>query len=127
VDLNQVTLPSTNVERAIRFYMSLGLVLVVENLPEYARFEFPFGNSTLSLHYVEQIRQPTGVVVYFECEDLDARVAALMQQGVAFDTGPSDQTWLWREAHLRDPDGNVLCLYRAGVNRRNPPWRVNSR
>ncbi|MGA3124897.1 MAG: VOC family protein [Polyangiaceae bacterium] len=64
------------------------------------------------------------MIVYFECEDLDARVAALKEQGVVFDTEPADEPWLWREARLRDPDGNVLCLYRAGVNRRNPPWRV---
>ena len=49
---------------------------------------------------------------------------ALKEQGVVFDTEPADEPWLWREARLRDPDGNVLCLYRAGVNRRNPPWRV---
>ena len=41
-----------------------------------------------------------------------------------FDSGPEDQTWLWREAWLRDPDGNRLCLYHAGNNRRFPPWRV---
>jgi predicted enzyme related to lactoylglutathione lyase len=106
------------------FYKKLGLALIVENVPEYARFEFPFGNSTLSLHHVESIQQPTGVIVYFECEDLDTRVAKLREQGVVFDTGPFDQPGLRREAHPRDPDGNVLCLYRAGVNRRNPPWRV---
>ncbi|HXX69107.1 MAG TPA: VOC family protein [Polyangiaceae bacterium] len=127
MDLNQVTLPSTNVERSIPFYEKLGLVLIVENLPTYARFEFPFGNATLSLHHVESMQHPTGVVVYFECEDLDARVAALKEAGVGFDTEPTDQPWLWREAHLRDLDGNVLCLYQAGMNRRNPPWRVNSR
>ncbi len=99
-------------------------MLIVKNVPEYARFEFPFGNSTLSLNQVESIQQPTGLVVYFECEDLDARIAKLKTEGVVFDTGPFDQPWLWREAHLRDPDGNVPCLYRAGVNRRNPPWRV---
>lgn len=66
-----MTLPSTNVERAVHFYKKLGLALIVENVPEYARFEFPFGNSTLSLHHVESIQQPTGVIVYFECEDLD--------------------------------------------------------
>ena len=27
-------------------------------------------------------------------------------------------------AYLRDPDGNRLCLYFAGENRVNPPWRV---
>jgi hydroxymethylpyrimidine/phosphomethylpyrimidine kinase len=35
-----------------------------------------------------------------------------------------DQRWLWREAYLRDPAGNVLCIYHAGTNRRFPPWRI---
>jgi hypothetical protein len=48
----------------------------------------------------------------------------LLAQGIAFDHPPTDQSWLWREAYLRDPDGNVLCLYHAGINRRFPPWRI---
>ena len=27
-------------------------------------------------------------------------------------------------SHVRDADGNRLCLYFAGENRVNPPWRV---
>jgi hypothetical protein len=37
---------------------------------------------------------------------------------------PPDQAWLWREAYLKDPDGNLICLYHAGANRRFPPWRI---
>ena len=37
---------------------------------------------------------------------------------------PADERWLWREARLLDPSGNVICLYRAGDNRKNPPWRI---
>jgi len=43
---------------------------------------------------------------------------------VVFDSAPTDQRWLWREARLGDPDGNRLCLYWAGKNRVDPPWRV---
>ena len=35
-----------------------------------------------------------------------------------------NQPWLWREARLLDPSGNVVCLYRAGEARRYPPWRI---
>jgi hypothetical protein len=42
-----------------------------------------------------------------------------------FDSGPEDQSWLWREAWLRDPAGNRLYLFFAGENRRFPPWRIN--
>ena len=64
--------------------------------------------------------------MFFECEDLDARVAELRREGIVFDHEPTDQTWLWREARLRDPDGNQLCLYYAGENRLNPPWRLDT-
>jgi catechol 2,3-dioxygenase-like lactoylglutathione lyase family enzyme len=124
MDLNQVTLPSTDVARSVGFFMRLGLTLIVENLPDYARFELPSGQSTLSVHRVQRVASGEGVIVYFECDDLDDRVLALQAQGFAFDREPTDQPWLWREAYLRDPDGNVLCLYRAGANRRNPPWRL---
>ena len=36
-----------------------------------------------------------------------------------------DKSWLWREAILVDPAGNRICLYRAGENRKYPPWRVS--
>jgi hydroxymethylpyrimidine/phosphomethylpyrimidine kinase len=62
--------------------------------------------------------------VYFECADLDQTVARLLAAGVLFDSLPADQPWLWREARLRDPAGNPLCLFWAGPNRRHPPWRI---
>lgn len=68
----------------------------------------------------------SGVVVYFECDDLDERVDRLIAAGVAFTQLPKDEAWLWREARLQDPSGNVLCLYRAGEFRKHPPWRIES-
>lgn len=41
-----------------------------------------------------------------------------------FDTPPTDQRWLWREAYLKDPAGNRICIFHAGENRRYPPWRI---
>jgi len=73
---------------------------------------------------VDRVAQGRGVVVYFECDDLDERVLALELAGVSFFYGPRDESWLWREARLRDPDGNAICLFRAGTNRRFPPWRL---
>ena len=66
----------------------------------------------------------TPATVYFECGDLDATVAELEAAGYAFEHGPVDQRWLWREARLRDPDGHVICLFHAGENRLDPPWRL---
>jgi catechol 2,3-dioxygenase-like lactoylglutathione lyase family enzyme len=122
--LNQVTVPALDLERSIAFYQTLGLKLIVKS-HDYARFEVGDGSDTFSLHLT---KDPSGAAngphVYFECDDLDARVAALRTNGVVFDSDPVDQRWLWREAWLTDPAGAKLCLYHAGEMRRFPPWRL---
>ncbi len=124
MQLNQVTLPAFDVSTSIAFFTGLGLRLIVSDLPDYARLECPDGDSTLSLHRVAIRQGPSDVVVYFECDDLDSRVRDLQARGYLFTQEPTDEDWLWREARLLDPTGNVICLYRAGHNRRFPPWRV---
>ena len=123
MNLNQVTLAVTDVPRSIAFYRQLGLQLIVENLPHYARFICPDGQASFSLSWVAQVI-PSQTLIYFECTELDATVARLQTAGVQFSQMPVDQPWLWREAMLEDPDGNPLCLYYAGENRLNPPWRL---
>ena len=119
--LNQVTLPAVDLPRSIAFYEQLGFRLIVLD-DHYARLENPEDLSTLSLEHRADLGD--GAHIYFECDDLDVRVAALKAKGIAFDSGPEDQSWLWREAWLRDPAGNRLCLYFAGETRRFPPWRI---
>ncbi|OYT95079.1 MAG: glyoxalase/bleomycin resistance/extradiol dioxygenase family protein [Pseudomonas sp. PGPPP3] len=123
MNLNQVTVAVTDVPRAIAFYRQLGLQLIVESLPDYARFCCPDGSATFSVSRVERV-QPSQSLVYFECDELDATVQRLQALGVQFSMLPTDQPWLWREAYLSDPDGNPLCLYFAGSNRLDPPWRL---
>jgi len=120
--MNQVTLPAHDLARSIAFYETLGFVLIVQN-DHYARFELPPDQATLSLRLTGDAIGHA-VHVYLECDDLDARVAALKAKGIAFDNDPEDKRWLWREAWLNDPAGNKLCLYFAGENRRFPPWRI---
>ncbi|WP_116107213.1 VOC family protein [Lewinella sp. IMCC34191] len=124
MNLNQITVPSRNLTLAIPFYECLGLQLIVRSLPHYARFVCPDGSATFSLHLVDELPRGEGIYVYFECEDLDGYVANLIQQGIEFDEPPEDRRWGWREARLRDPDGNRLILYYGGAYRLNPPWRV---
>lgn len=121
--LNQITLPALDVATSIAFYKRMGCTLLVES-PHYARFKAPKGEVTLSLHLVEQAPVAPQAVVYFECGALDLRVAELKTQGMQFTQDPQDERWLWREARLLDPSGNEICLYHAGDNRLNPPWRV---
>lgn len=124
MDLNQVTVPSLDLTKSIPFYENLGLTLIVESIPNYARFECPEGNSTFSIHHCKALPKGDGIYVYFECNNLDEQVERIKKSGIVFDQEPTDQKWLWREARLKDPDGNQIILFYAGKNRRNPPWRI---
>jgi catechol 2,3-dioxygenase-like lactoylglutathione lyase family enzyme len=125
MNLNQITIPSLHVEKATEFYKTLGLKLIVDALPRYVRFECPDGDATLSIHKVNELPKGNGITIYFEDENLDTLVLNLKQKGITFISDPEDKTYLWREAHLEDPDGNHIILFYAGKNRKNPPWRVN--
>jgi catechol 2,3-dioxygenase-like lactoylglutathione lyase family enzyme len=124
MNLNQVTVPSQDVPASVAFYQLLGLELIVDSMPRYARLLCPDGGATLSVHRVDAAVSGPGPVIYFECADLDAQVARLEAAGVTLESPLQDQTWLWREASLRDPAGNAVILFWAGENRIDPPWRV---
>jgi len=124
MNLNQVTIRSAKVSETVEFYQKLGLKLIVDSCPRYARLVCPDGDATLSVHAAETHPLASSIVLYFECADLDEKVAELKNSGIKFETEPQDQTWLWREAYLLDPNANEICLFYAGENRQNPPWRV---
>ncbi len=125
LNLNQVTIPVTDVAASIAFYEKLGLRLIVKSLPHYARFECTEGDTTFSLHASNGIKVENAAWIYFETGNLDAVVLTLQQSGISFEALPLDQPWLWREARLRDPDNHLIILYYAGENRRFPPWRIH--
>lgn len=122
--MNQVTVSARDLAASIAFYRTLGLRLIVRS-DQYARFECPGGGSTFSLHLDPDAKGVAETTIYFENDDLDTTVTELKTKGIRFDADPVDQRWLWREAYLRDPAGNRICLYRAGEIRRFPPWRIN--
>jgi catechol 2,3-dioxygenase-like lactoylglutathione lyase family enzyme len=123
VDLNQVTIESTDLKRSEDFYSCLGLSVIVRT-DRYLRFECPGGSSTFSVELVDETPSRSGVMVYFESDDLDGLCERLKGEGIQFEQGPMDMPWLWREARLRDPDGHRLCLFCGGENRKYPPWRI---
>lgn len=125
MNLNQITIPSINVEKAVEFYTILGLKLIVDSIPRYVRFECPDGDATFSIHHVEELPKGYGINIYFEDEHLDEWVGKLQEKGIIFSELPNDKPWLWREAHLKDPDGNNIILFYAGENRKTPAWRIN--
>ncbi len=124
MNLNQVTVPTKDLIRSIGFYEKIGLKLIIKAIPTYARFECPEGDATFSVHQVDELPNGNGIMVYFECQNLDSFVAELVDKGISFDELPNDKRWIWREARLKDPDKNQLVLYYAGNNRKNPPWRI---
>ena len=125
MNLNQITIPSIDLAKSIPFYEKLGLNLIVKSMPHYARFECPTGGATFSIHLVEDLPKGDGIYVYFECDQLDDQVQKLIEKGIEFEELPNDKRWLWREARLKDVDGNQVILYYGGENRLNPPWRIN--
>lgn len=122
MDLNQVTVSALDYERSVAFYRLLGLTQIVASPPRYARFECSNG-ATFSIH-VDPEGGTRGSVIYFETAKLDEQVESLIGAGLVLLSPPRDERWLWREARLLDPAGNEICLYRAGENRRFPPWRL---
>ncbi|GAA6152523.1 VOC family protein [Pseudoteredinibacter isoporae] len=124
MNLNQVTVAAHDLPKSVAFYQTLGLTLIVDT-PHYARFECPDGESTFSLHKVDQKPPINDTIIYFECQQLDHEYRRLLSAGIEFIQEPTDQRWLWREARLYDPSDNQICLFWGGENRKNPPWRVN--
>jgi hydroxymethylpyrimidine/phosphomethylpyrimidine kinase len=123
VNLNQVTLPCSDYDATVRFYLALGLTQIVDSPPRYARFETS-GGSTFSIHASKSFEPCDDPAIDFEVDNVDLKVRELKNRGLRFEADPQDQDWLWREAYLRDPSGNRLCIYHAGEIRRNPPWKI---
>lgn len=125
MNLNQVSLPVTDMAKATLFYRKMGFLQIVDS-PHYARFECPEGGASFSL-MLTSTPFSNGSIIYFETEKLDALVGDLKAKGFEFEQEPTNMRYLWREAILHDPSGNKIKLYWAGENRLNPPWRVEHR
>ena len=128
--LNQVTVPLVDYEESKAFYLRLGLKLIVDSPPKYARFECPVIEgeepSTLSLHMVDGVAPGEWPAVYFEVADVAIEVGGRCMVGIHPLGEPERQDWRWTEAWFRDPAGNRVCLFSAGQDRRFPPWRVGA-
>lgn len=126
--LNQVTLGAIDFAASVLFYQRLGLKLIVDSAPRYARFEFPTSDeiadpATLSLHGVAPDWTPPSnwPLIYFEVDDV---AAFLTDVGITPLNPPEMKSYLWEEADILDPSGNRIRIYRAGSARRFPPWRI---
>ncbi|MFN0202666.1 MAG: HAD-IIIA family hydrolase [Bacteroidia bacterium] len=120
--LNQLTIPVSDVALSLPFYQGFGLKAIVIT-EHYARlFEAKSGTTLSLMKTTGEIVNPT--VIYFETENVTHTVNDLLSKGYTFYEMPTKKAWLWEEAHLKDRDGNSICIYHAGENRLNPPWKV---
>ena len=127
--LNQVTLGAFDFAASVSFYQRLGLKLIVDSAPRYVRFEFPESEdgtppATLSLHEVsDDWAAPADyTLIYFEVDDVAGFLADAKCEPLS---PPEIKPYLWEEADIVDPSGNRIRLFKAGKNRRFPPWRVD--
>jgi predicted enzyme related to lactoylglutathione lyase len=58
----------------------------------------------------EQWRPPREPAIYLFVEDIDRAHRNLVAQGMSFESEPTDMPWGHRVAHLRDPEGRLVCL-----------------
>ena len=93
-------------------------------MPDYARFECPDGYSTFLINWTDSLPKGAGISIYFECFNLNEYISELVKKGIEFDQKPTNQKFLWREARLKNVDGNQLILFYGGENRVNPPWKI---
>src|SRR5688500_2817687 len=117
MNLNHVSMPASDMEASIAFYTRLGCRLIVRS-KRYARFACSTGNSTFSLAFAPESGKGRQVVVYFECDDLIARVYELQRRGAPVIEALTEQPWNWWEGKVEDPAGNMICLFSKGQQRR---------
>ncbi len=55
MNLSQVTIYSEKPVETVEFFRKLGLKLIVDSLPRYARLECPDGQSTLSVNIADNV------------------------------------------------------------------------
>ena len=68
MNLNQITLPVTDIEKANQFYLAMGFTQIVKT-DHYSRFECA-NKATFSLLLTDDAFS-NGAVIYFESEELE--------------------------------------------------------
>ena len=111
--INAVTLSTSDMARAVRFYLTLGFAMAYGG--ETAAFtSFRVGEGSLNLTKLDD-RGPllrSSVRVIFYVDDVDAMYAHARAQGFVPEAAPRDATWGERYFHLSDPDGHNLSFAR---------------
>ena len=110
--ISAVTLATTDMARAVRFYAALGFRIRYGG--ETSAFtSFNVGQGWLNLSRGPDLGSSSGGVrVIFYVDDVDALYAHALGQGFQPEAAPRDATWGERYFHLSDPDGHALSFAR---------------
>ena len=119
MNLNQVTLPASDMAESTAFYRRMGFLQIVDT-PHYARFESIDGDATFSLSLEDGVAG--AAVIYFEHEDLDELVAAGLQgiEGLRPHLNARDRRY-FREAARRRGTGLCATSIQKGCESRETP------
>ena|SRR5687767_545819 len=121
----QIALTVQDLDRAVAFYRdSLGLALLFQAPPRLAFFDCDGIRLMLAEPEPGSVAGPSGAVLYFKVDDIQATHRALIDRGVEF-TGvphliakmPDHDLWL---AEFRDTEGNRFALM-SEVRSRDAP------
>lgn len=113
--IGQIALTVHDMDRAIAFWRDVVGLRFLFQAPNVAFFEI--GGVRLMLGAAESAdTKPTGTVLYFDVDDLDASFASMRERGAAVApngdphfVAPLGTKDLWM-AFFHDPDGNLFAL-----------------
>lgn len=124
--LSNVRLLTNDFQKSVTFYRDTMDFMIGTYAEEMQFASFKTGDAKIEIFARTQIseiigeknlpidvKSQTKILLCFEVEKIDEVCAGLKKKGVTFINEPHDQKdWDARVAHLRDPDGNVIELYK---------------
>jgi methylmalonyl-CoA/ethylmalonyl-CoA epimerase len=122
VQIGQIAVPVTDVERAVLFYRdTLGMKFLFQAPPGLAFFDL--SGVRLMLDGPAKAQAGMSSVIYYKVPNLQAAFTTLSERGVQFEAKPhliakmpDHELWM---AFFRDPDKNLLammCEVRRGLS-----------
>jgi len=107
-----VAIPVTDAERARKFYQETLELKPGLTAMEGAWVEYYLGDTTLGVGcHPDWKPSHDGTSVAFEVDDMDATIAKLKENGIAFEMDKIETPVCWM-AVFHDPDGNRLLIHK---------------